>query len=73
MHIIIDAEAFRGQRSAEFRHIVDGLGQQPDHGGIQLLPLQIGDIEVDHHRIGADHLFDKMLIELSAFPVFQIN
>jgi hypothetical protein len=41
--------------------------------GYSFCPLQIGDVEVNHHRIGANHLFDKMLIKFPAFPVFQID
>ncbi len=73
VHIVIDAQPLRGQRRAEFRHIVDGFRQQPNHGGIQLLPFEIGDIEVDRDGIGAYHLTDEVLVELLALPVFDVD
>ena len=42
--------------------------------GVRLRAIMMPSIfEIHHSRIGADHLIDKMLIELSAFPVFQID
>ena len=73
VHIVVDAQTFGREGGAKFRHIIDRPGQQPDHGRVQLLPLQLRDVQIHHGRIGADHLVDKMLIELSAFPVFQID
>ena len=72
VHIIIDARAIRCQNRTELWHIIDGLGQQPNHGRIQFLPLQVRDVDIDHSRIGADPFNDEMLVELLAFPAFQI-
>ena len=73
VNIVIDAQPLRGQRRAEFRHIVDGFRQQPNHGGIQLLSFEVGDIEIDGNGVGAYHLTDEVLVELFALPVFDVD
>ena len=39
MHIIVNTGSLFGKGRPEFGHIIDRFGQQPDHSGIQLLPL----------------------------------
>ena len=73
VHIVINAKSLCSQRGTEFGHIVDGFRQQPDHSGIQLLPFEMGDVKVDRNGVGADHLADEMLIELPAFPIFDVD
>ena len=73
VHIVIDAEAFLRQAGPEFGHIVDGFGEQPDHRGIELLPFEIGNIDVDNGRISTDHLVYEVLVELPALPIFYID
>ena len=39
----------------------------------KLRQIQVRDVDIDHGRIGTDHFFNKMLVELPTFPGFQIN
>ena len=73
VHIVIDAQTVFGQARPKLGHIVDGFGEQPNHGGVQFLPFEIGDVDVDNGRIGTDHFVYEMLVELLTFPIFYVD